>query len=98
MENGKQLITILMGNVMSVLICLNLTTLDFAALLQETLKTRTGQGTVPNVFINGRHIGGCDSTFKIYEQNKLLPLVHGANSTNDANTPMDIEHNFDYDL
>lgn len=28
--------------------------------LQNALKEWTGQRTVPNVFINGKHIGGCD--------------------------------------
>ena len=28
--------------------------------LQDALKEWTGQRTVPNVFINGKHIGGCD--------------------------------------
>ena len=28
------------------------------AAIQDMLKTITGQGTVPNVFINGNHIGG----------------------------------------
>ena len=26
--------------------------------IQDALKTKTGQSTVPNIFINGEHIGG----------------------------------------
>lgn len=28
--------------------------------MQQALAELTGQGTVPNVFIGGKHIGGCD--------------------------------------
>ena len=28
--------------------------------IQSALKEWTGQSTVPNVFIDGKHIGGCD--------------------------------------
>jgi len=35
-------------------------TLGDGAELQDALKEWTGQRTVPNVFINGKHIGGCD--------------------------------------
>jgi glutaredoxin 3 len=28
--------------------------------MQSALAQWTGQRTVPNVFINGKHIGGCD--------------------------------------
>ncbi|GFP91076.1 glutaredoxin-c5 chloroplastic [Phtheirospermum japonicum] len=31
--------------------------------LQKTLERLTGQHTVPNVFIGGKHIGGCTGTF-----------------------------------
>ena len=29
--------------------------------IQQGLKDLTGQNTVPNVFIGGKHVGGCDS-------------------------------------
>uniref|UniRef100_A0A672KHW9 Glutaredoxin domain-containing protein n=1 Tax=Sinocyclocheilus grahami TaxID=75366 RepID=A0A672KHW9_SINGR len=32
---------------------------------QDLLHEMTGQKTVPNVFINKKHIGGCDNTMKI---------------------------------
>ncbi|KAL2320128.1 hypothetical protein Fmac_029097 [Flemingia macrophylla] len=38
----------------------------------------TGQRTVPNVFIGGNHIGGCDSTTALHNQGKLLPLLTSA--------------------
>lgn len=36
--------------------------------IQAALSEWTGQSTVPNVFIKGKHIGGCDSKRKL---NKL---------------------------
>ena len=33
--------------------------------IQNTLKSMTGQSTVPNVWINGKHIGGNDDTQKL---------------------------------
>ncbi|TYI08926.1 hypothetical protein ES332_A09G035000v1 [Gossypium tomentosum] len=42
---------------------------------KETLAEWTGQRTVPNVFIGGNHIGGCDSTTGLHNQGKLVPLL-----------------------
>ncbi|KAL6903672.1 hypothetical protein ACP4OV_004485 [Aristida adscensionis] len=43
--------------------------------LQNALKEWTGQRTVPNVFINGKHIGGCDDTVALNTQGKLANLL-----------------------
>ncbi|GJN27087.1 hypothetical protein PR202_gb15076 [Eleusine coracana subsp. coracana] len=43
--------------------------------LQDALKEWTGQRTVPNVFIKGKHIGGCDDTMALNTQGKLVPLL-----------------------
>lgn len=51
-------------------------------------------GTVPNVFINGKHIGGCDDTFAAHQKYGLLSLLKGEQmdtTTNDV-------HSYDYDL
>jgi hypothetical protein len=48
-----------------------------AAGIQNALKERTGQGTVPNVFIAGKHIGGCDSTFETHQKVGLFSLLKG---------------------
>lgn len=49
-------------------------------LYQTLLAEFSGQQTVPNVYIGGQHIGGCDDTLKLQEDGKLLPL--GIRSTN----------------
>ncbi|XP_062226131.1 glutaredoxin-C6-like [Phragmites australis] len=43
--------------------------------IQAALKDWTGQNTVPNVFINGKHIGGCDDTMALNNGGKLVPLL-----------------------
>ena len=42
---------------------------------QALLLEISGQKTVPNVFINGNHIGGCDDTLKLDAEGKLVELV-----------------------
>ncbi|XP_075500806.1 monothiol glutaredoxin-S10-like isoform X1 [Primulina tabacum] len=43
--------------------------------LQKALEKLTGQSTVPNVFIGGKHIGGCTDTVKLHQEGKLKPLL-----------------------
>ncbi|XP_071961661.1 thioredoxin reductase 1, cytoplasmic-like isoform X2 [Antedon mediterranea] len=35
----------------------------------------TGQRTVPNVFIGGKHVGGADDTFAAHTENRLMSMV-----------------------
>ena len=42
--------------------------------IQNDLKKFSGQSTVPNVFINDKHIGGCDDTFAAHAAGKLKGL------------------------
>ncbi|XP_014514452.1 monothiol glutaredoxin-S10 [Vigna radiata var. radiata] len=46
--------------------------------LQKVLERITGQHTVPNVFIGGKHIGGCSDTLKLYRKGELEPLLSEA--------------------
>ncbi|PIN17727.1 Glutaredoxin [Handroanthus impetiginosus] len=46
--------------------------------LQKTLERITGQHTVPNVFIGGKHIGGCTDTLKLHRNGELQPLLSEA--------------------
>ncbi|KAK9087691.1 hypothetical protein Syun_030085 [Stephania yunnanensis] len=43
--------------------------------LQKLLERLTGQHTVPNVFIGGKHIGGCTDTVKLHRKGELEPLL-----------------------
>lgn len=46
------------------------------AQLQAELSAMTGVRTVPQVFIHGKFVGGCDDTQKLHSQGKLEPLIH----------------------
>lgn len=48
---------------------------DNGTTIHEKLKEVTGQKTVPNVFIRGKHIGGADDTIKLHEEGKLMNLI-----------------------
>ncbi|KAK7393332.1 hypothetical protein VNO78_21885 [Psophocarpus tetragonolobus] len=48
--------------------------------LQKVLERITGQHTVPNVFIGGKHIGGCTDTLKLHRKGELEPLLSEANA------------------
>jgi len=43
--------------------------------LQDALVQKSGQRSVPNVFINQNHLGGCDDTLKAHAEGKLLPMI-----------------------
>ncbi|KAH7510613.1 hypothetical protein FEM48_Zijuj05G0072600 [Ziziphus jujuba var. spinosa] len=46
--------------------------------IQSELAKWTGQRTVPNVFIGGKHIGGCDSVLEKHQAGLLVPLLTDA--------------------
>lgn len=43
--------------------------------IQDALSQRIGKRTVPQVFINGKHIGGSDDTVEAYESGELNQLL-----------------------
>ncbi|KAI3970475.1 hypothetical protein MKX01_024122 [Papaver californicum] len=53
---------------------------------QSALAQWTGQRTVPNVFIGGNHIGGCDSTTGMHKARKLVPLLTEAGAFNSSSS------------
>lgn len=47
---------------------------------RETMKAITGRRTVPQIFINGQHVGGCDDLFALESKGQLdalLGIAHG---------------------
>jgi len=46
--------------------------------VQNALEGLTGQSTVPNVFIGGKHIGGCSDTMELHQNGELIPLLSAA--------------------
>ncbi|KAJ2809132.1 Glutaredoxin [Coemansia guatemalensis] len=45
--------------------------------IQAYLLEITGQRTVPNVFANGHHVGGCDETLKALSNGTFKKLLEG---------------------
>ncbi|HYV88432.1 MAG TPA: glutaredoxin domain-containing protein, partial [Candidatus Polarisedimenticolia bacterium] len=37
-----------------------------------------GRTSVPQIFIDGRHVGGCDDLYDLDRAGKLAPLLQGA--------------------
>ena len=48
---------------------------DDGARLQKALLERTGQRTVPNVFVAGQHVGGNDDTHALAASGKLQEML-----------------------
>lgn len=42
----------------------------------EMQKRAGGRTSVPQIFINGQHIGGCDDLYTLEQQGKLLELLN----------------------
>ena len=42
---------------------------------RQALMERTRQRTVPQIFINGQHIGGCDELYALERGGRLDPLL-----------------------
>jgi glutaredoxin 3 len=42
---------------------------------QEMIRRAGGRMTVPQIFINGRHVGGCDDLFELESAGKLDELL-----------------------
>jgi len=52
--------------------------IDGDAALREKMITRSnGASTVPQIYINNQHIGGCDDLFALHGQGKLTTLIAG---------------------
>ena len=42
---------------------------------EEMIKKSNGRRTVPQIFINGESIGGCDELYELERNNKLNELI-----------------------
>jgi len=51
--------------------------------IQESLLAKTGQKTVPNVFIKGTHLGGASDTDAAFKDGRLQQLLSGDDTTYD---------------
>ncbi|KAI9105416.1 putative thioltransferase [Phlyctochytrium arcticum] len=48
---------------------------DDGSALQQYLQEKTGQRTVPNIFIAEKHIGGCDDLHNLHKKGDLKSLL-----------------------
>ena len=62
---------------------------------QDALQEISGQRTVPNIFINGEHFGGCDKTLAAYCDGSLAKLLIASQQKRDDFDP---NHSYEYDL
>lgn len=53
----------------------DLDTMENGTAIQSDLTELTGQKTVPNIFIKGKHIGGCDKVHQLNSEGKLLEMI-----------------------
>lgn len=51
------------------------------AAIQQALEELTSQRTVPNVFIGGNHVGGCDDTMALHRSGGLAEMLTAAGVT-----------------
>lgn len=51
---------------------------DDGAGLREEMLARSGRRTVPQIFIGGKHVGGCDDLFELDRSGELDRLIQGA--------------------
>ena len=42
---------------------------------RSIMMERTGRRTVPQIFVSGRHVGGCDDLYALERSGKLDPLL-----------------------
>lgn len=49
--------------------------------VQDALRERTGQRTVPNIFVGGGHVGGCDDLMQAESDGTLRKMLEGVGIT-----------------
>jgi len=68
--------------------------IDEGPSLRDYLFEKTGQKTVPNVFVNGTHIGGCDNTMSAHADGRLAKLLQ---KDEEQKEPAEVEPEIPYD-
>ncbi|CAM6013490.1 unnamed protein product [Sphagnum balticum] len=59
---------------------------DDGGAMQAALVEISKQHTVPNIFIKGKHLGGCDDTVAGHGNGTLLPLLKDAGALMNVET------------
>jgi glutaredoxin 3 len=50
------------------------------AMREEMLARSNGRSTVPQIFIGGAHVGGCDDLYALDDAGKLDPMLEAASA------------------
>lgn len=69
--------------------------LDNTSEYQDALQELTGRRTVPNIFINGKSVGGCDDLIALHSSGQLAKLLLQGQQARDSSDP---NHSYDYDI
>nr|QWA14832.1 thioredoxin reductase [Diaphanosoma celebensis] len=79
---------------------LELDELEDGAEIQDALFQKTALKTVPNIFINGVHIGGCDNVMEAHQTGRLQVLLSKSQEapSPSGSAPQEPEVKYDYDL
>ena len=48
----------------------------FDTKIRQEMITKSGRTTFPQIFINGRHVGGCDDLHDLDDSGKLDPMLN----------------------
>jgi len=70
--------------------------IEDGAEIQDALLQKSGQKTVPNVYVNGKHVGGHDKTVEASQNGHLQFLLSKPQETAAEETIEDVK--YDYDL
>ncbi len=62
---------------------------EFGVKVRQALKQRTGAPTMPQIWIGGRHIGGCTDLFDAMRRGELQRRLAAANVAHDADVRLD---------
>eukprot|EP00245_Coleochaete_scutata_P018499 TRINITY_DN965_c0_g6_i1.p2 TRINITY_DN965_c0_g6~~TRINITY_DN965_c0_g6_i1.p2 ORF type:complete len:101 (+),score=17.83 TRINITY_DN965_c0_g6_i1:124-426(+) len=50
---------------------------DDGSKIQNALSEMVNRRTVPQVFVRGQHLGGCDDTVALHQRGELVKLIQG---------------------
>jgi glutaredoxin 3 len=53
---------------------------DLEPARRAEMRQRSGRGTVPQIWIGERHIGGCDDLYTLEREGELDQLLHAAHT------------------
>ena len=79
----------------SLSLSLSFTHTDNTSEYQDALQELTGRRTVPNIFISGKSVGGCDDIIALHSSGQLARLLLQGQQARD---PTDPNHSYDYDI